>query len=87
MLKTKRIPGDPKTVIALIGHIGGESLPALKAEIDAVSHDVALELDEVTLVDVDVIHFFIECQARGIELRGCSAYIREWIAQEENGKA
>jgi hypothetical protein len=39
-------------------------------------------MDGVTLVDVDAVRFLIDCEARGIQLRGCSAYIREWIIRE-----
>jgi len=42
-----------------------------------------LRMDEVTLVDVDVVRFLGACEAQGIQLRGCSAYIREWIAREQ----
>jgi anti-anti-sigma regulatory factor len=87
MFKIKRMAGDLKTIVALIGHIGAASLPELKAQIETAGHDVALDMAEVTLVDVDVVRFLIECRARGIELRGCSAYIREWIVREQEGQA
>jgi hypothetical protein len=41
-----------------------------------------LEMDQVTLVDLDVVRFLSACEAQGIELRRCSAYIRESIARE-----
>jgi Zn finger protein HypA/HybF involved in hydrogenase expression len=57
-----------------------EHLPLLTAQIDAAQGPIVLEMGEVTLVDIDVVRFLIDCQTRGIQLRGCSASIREWIA-------
>jgi anti-anti-sigma regulatory factor len=83
MLKIQKVEGDGNTIIRLIGRLRAECLPELQAQIEAGGRGIVLEMDEVTLVDVDVIRFLIDCQARDIQLRGCSAYIREWIAREQ----
>jgi hypothetical protein len=82
-LKIEATRGDGGTSIKLIGRLRAESLPDLKAEIKASATVIALEMDEVTLVDVDVVLFLSACETQGIELRGCPPYIREWIAQEK----
>jgi len=46
---------------------------------------MVLDLDEVTLVDVEVVRFLGGCEAKGIILLHCSPYIREWIAREQHG--
>ncbi len=46
----------------------------------------ALDLDEVTLVDVDVVRFLGACQAEGTEVLRCSPYIREWMFREMGGE-
>jgi hypothetical protein len=74
------------TAIRLIGRLSAECLPLLKAQIEAGGSRVALEMSEVTLVDVEVVRFLVECMARGVQLRACSAYIREWIAREKAGR-
>ena len=81
-MKIETVLGVHGTTIRLIGRLSAECLPLLRAHIDAGGSSVVLEMDEVTLVDMDVVRFLIDCQARGIELRDCSAYIREWIARE-----
>jgi len=43
---------------------------------------MVIEMQEVTLVDLDVVRFLTGCEAQGITIRGCSAYIREWIDRE-----
>ena len=82
MLKIETIPGLTCTSIRLIGWLRAECLPELKAQIEGGGPGVVLEMDDVTLVDVDVVRFLCVCQSQGIQLRGCSAYIREWIARE-----
>ena len=43
-----------------------------------------LDLDEVTLVDVEVVRFLGGCEAAGIAVLHCSPYIREWIRMEQD---
>jgi len=83
MLKIETVPGEHSTCIKLIGRLRADCLPELKAQIEAAGRGVVLEMDEVTLVDVDVVRFLGICEAQGIQLRHCSAYIREWIAREQ----
>jgi hypothetical protein len=82
-LKIETIRGNEGTSIKLIGRLRAETLPDLKAEIKAGARIIAFEMDEVTLVDLDVVRFLAVCESQGIELRGCPPYIREWIAQEK----
>jgi pimeloyl-ACP methyl ester carboxylesterase len=42
-----------------------------------------VDLEEVVLLDLESVEFLIACEAGGeIELRQCSAYIREWMTRE-----
>ena len=41
-----------------------------------------LDLEEVTLVDLDVVRFLGVSEAAGVELVNCSPYIRDWIFKE-----
>ena len=70
------------TTIRLIGRVQAEHLEALNAEIKDSEFPVALDLAEVSLVDVDVVRFLGACQVKGVKLIGCSPYIRHWIAIE-----
>ena len=66
----------------LIGQIEVEHLSELEAQTAAAGSRLVIEMEEVTLVDLDVVRFLIKCEAEGIIVRGCSAYIQEWINQE-----
>ena len=71
-----------RTTLRLIGHLQAEYLEELKAQIEDNGPRMVLDLDEVTLVDVEVVRFLGVCAAEGIALLHCSPYIREWIARE-----
>ena len=73
----------PNTVIRLIGRIRSEHLEELKIQMGEGRPTIVLDLDEVTLVDVDVIRFLRISEGKGIELRRCPPYIREWIFREQ----
>jgi len=84
--KIETIRGADCLIVRLIGELNAECLPVLEAQIGSDVGSIELDMDEVTLVDVDVVRFLISCEARGIQLRGCSRYIREWIRREQESE-
>ena len=84
--KIETIAGPDRLIIRLIGELDAESLPELEAQIPSDGRSIELEMDEVTLVNIDVVRFLIRCEARGIQLHGCSPYIREWIRREQESE-
>ena len=72
-----------RAVVRLVGRIRGENLGDLQHEI-AGGPD-ALDLHEVTIVDVEVVRFLKNAESSGIELRDCPPFIREWINREREG--
>jgi hypothetical protein len=83
-LKIEPIFGEGKTRIRLSGKLRSEHLGQLKTEIDRHGLMVALDLEEVELVDLDGVRFLNECESAGISILDCSPYIREWMVQERN---
>jgi len=81
-LRIERISGGGKTTLRVSGRIAEEHLVEFQAEVEGLGAGTALDLEHVTLVDVEGVRFLGECEARGIELVHCSLYIREWIARE-----
>jgi hypothetical protein len=81
-LRIERISGGGKTTFRVSGRIGWEHLGELEAEIEGLGPGTGLDLEHVTLVDVEGVRFLSDCEFRGIELVHCSQYIREWIARE-----
>ena len=65
----------------LSGQIEEEEIAELEALIrsEAKGRRMVLDLKNVTLVGQDAIAFLDRCEANGITLKNCPAYIREWI--------
>jgi hypothetical protein len=83
-LKIERYADEQQTTLRLIGHLQAEYLEELQTQIEGNGPRTVLDLDEVTLVDVEVVRFLGGCEAKGIALLHCSLYIREWIAREQH---
>jgi len=82
-LKIEKVPDGPDTVLRLSGRIESEQVQELKAQIDGRTQRIVLDLEQVRLVDLDAVHFLAVCERKGIELRHCPAYVREWILSEK----
>ena len=83
-LKIERIPGNQRTRIRLCGEFRSEHLDQVKAEIERGGPRVALDLEEVDLVDVEGVRFVNACEAEGISVLHCSPYVREWMSRERS---
>ena len=81
--KIERASDGRATVIRLSGRLRAENLEQIKSEIQDEAAQIGLDLDEVTLVDVEIVRFLNECESAGVELRNCRPYIREWMEQEK----
>jgi anti-anti-sigma regulatory factor len=83
-LRIERSSDRGHTTIRLIGRMRVEHVAEVQKEIEASSQAVTLDLEDVTLVDVEVVRFLGACETRGIELRNGSPYIGHWIARERS---
>ena len=73
---------DDGTTIRLIGHMRAEHVEHVRAEIAASRAPAALDLDELTLADVDAVRFLAAAEREGVVLRHCAPFIREWMSRE-----
>jgi anti-anti-sigma regulatory factor len=81
-LRIEKDSDGQTTTLRLIGRMRREHIEELKAQIKAGGASVTLDLNEVSLVDLDVIRFLAACQTQGVSLVHCSRYIKNWIAKE-----
>ena len=81
-LKIEKYSDGFSTTIRLIGRMRAEHLPELEKQIKEIESKIALDLDEVTLVDVEIVRFLGSCEVEGVTLLNCSPYIRDWIGKE-----
>ncbi len=73
-----------RTTLRLSGRIRSTDIANVREAMKGNAERIVLDLEEVTLVDLDVVRFLGVSQADGVELVNCSPYIREWIFKERN---
>ena len=79
-LRIDRVEGR----VRLSGDFRSEHVHQVKAELDRCQSPVALDLEEVGLVDVEAIRFLNSCKAMGVSVLHGSAFIRTWMSQERD---
>ena len=81
-LRIEKDSDGQTTTLRLIGRMRREHIEELKAQIKAGGTSVTLDLNELSLVDLDAIRFLATCQTDGISLVHGSRYVNNWIAKE-----
>ena len=81
--KSEREVGEPHTTLRLIGRLQAEYLEELQAQIEDNGPRTVLDLDEVTLVDVEAVRFLSACEATGIAVLHGPPPLRAWSAREQ----
>ena len=83
MLKITRAANE-EVIFTVSGRLDAGNLVALKtlftSEVSGLP--IALDLQELTLVDQAAVGFLMRCEFDDIQLTNCPAYIREWITRE-----
>jgi hypothetical protein len=83
MLKIRRVVASGTARLIVSGRIAAEQLPQLRDLVRAEhAYDLVLDLTEVSLVDMEVVRFLVQCDTQGIRLEQCPPYIREWMTRE-----
>ena len=83
-LRIERIAGKRRTRIRLSGAFRSEHVDQVKTEVERGGSQVALDLEEVDLVDVEGVRFLNASEAEGVPVLNCSPYIREWMLRERD---
>lgn len=81
-LRIEKAADRHKTIIRLSGRLQSEHLDALKMQVDGEPSPIALDLEGVTLVNIEVVRFLNACEKSGVALLHCWPYIREWMIRE-----
>jgi hypothetical protein len=74
------------TVLLLSGRIETPAIAELSRlfELQTDYRDIVLDLKDVGVIDRDVVRFLARCQADGVKLENCAAYIREWMERDKD---
>jgi predicted metal-binding protein len=73
-------------VLILIGRIEKPAIAELRRlfELQTDYRDIVLDLEDVSVIDREVMRFFVSCEADGVKLENCPPYIREWMEREKD---
>ena len=82
MLKIETVSVGQQSIVKVIGRLRSENIPEVAAQIDIQGARAILDLDEVTLVDVEVVRFLNQVESSGTQLANCPPYIRAWMTCE-----
>ena len=83
-LRIERSVRQGITVFALSGRMNAEEVAELKALFDADYRNIILDLRDVRVADRDAVRFLRGCEADGMKLENCPAYVREWMDREKD---
>lgn len=83
MLRIEIETDGPRIVFRLIGRLQYDYLETLRHRLQQQGDlPIALDLEEIDLVDAQSVRFLCDCQDQNVELRKCVPYITEWIRRE-----
>lgn len=83
MLRIQRA-ANGKIVYTLSGRIDPEDIDELRRlfRLESSTVQIAVNLKELVLVDGEGVEFLAGCEAAGMVLKDCPAYVRKWIDQQ-----
>lgn len=73
MLKLERFSDGERITVRLIGRARSEHLDEITNQMGSCGPNVTLDLEEVTVVDLEVVRFLGSCEREGTELLHCLA--------------
>jgi hypothetical protein len=83
-LKIEKTVDSRGTIVRLVGRVRAEDLLEVARQLEGSGPGAVLQLDEVTLVDVDVVRFLNRSETEGVRLVNCPPYVRAWMSREQN---
>ena len=72
-------------MIRLSGRLQSKHLDELKTQLEGARTWIAVDLNGVTLVDVEIVRFLNACEKGGVALLNRWPYIQEWMIREKGG--
>jgi len=84
-----RRAGNGEVVFTVSGQMDRGNVAELQSLIssEATGRRIVLDLKDLILADQDVVSFLVRCEADGIQLKNCPAYIREWVLRERKTRS
>jgi len=83
-LRIERSTRQRFTVLTLSGRMEATQALELKELFDRDYRNIILDLRDLRLADRDAVRFLRGCEADGMKLENCPAYVREWMDREKD---
>ena len=83
-LRIERSARQRFTVFALSGRMEAEQVKELRELFDSDYGNIILDLRDLRLADREAVKFLRRCEADGMKLDNCPAYVREWMDREKD---
>ena len=81
-MKIEKASQRGRTTVRLSGHFQAEHIEELKKQLQGDGPRFVLDLEEVTVVDVEVVRFLGACVDNSVKIVHSPQYIREWMNRE-----
>jgi hypothetical protein len=78
----RRIIGENLVILHISGRITEQDVDTLRASLDRECGVVAVDLEDVFIVNWEAIKLLAMRELNGVELRNCPGYVREWVTRE-----
>jgi hypothetical protein len=82
VLKIQRIERDNSVVFEICGRLEAGHSAELKKLLESERRPVVLDLRDVRLIERAAVEFLATCETKGVAVRNCPGYMREWISRE-----
>lgn len=81
MLKIRSSADEKFATFAFSGRLERQHVSEIQELVDVHGEvrEITFDLEELRLVDREAVRFLAACEAKGIKLKNCPSYIREWI--------
>jgi hypothetical protein len=85
-LRIEQTAWRDSTLFTLTGRVEEEHIAELKRlfQLQVDFRSIIVDLQETRLVGREAVLFLRRCEANGVRLQNCPAYIREWIERERD---
>ncbi len=82
----RAVIGTGFLILHISGQLTGKDVDLLRSLLEQERRVVAIDLEDVLLVDRQAVELLVLSELNGAELRNCPAYIREWVTRERVGE-
>lgn len=81
--KIEHLTAGGVAVLSVSGHIQSEHVSIIEELLAREDSRITLDLTEITLADREAVCVLATWELRGVELRNCPPFLREWVTNEQ----